>query len=408
MYFNVFGINYHKAVIEIREKVDFSDSKIIDATSRLLNYENIKEVVILATCNRSELYLLSETPISLDFAQSFYRKFFNLNDAKNYVFLKQDEDALVHLFNTAIGLDSLIIGEDQILGQIKDAYQNALDIGSTGKITNQVFREVINKSKSIKTQSKASDNPTNISYIAIKKLKENMDLRNKKVLLIGVGNMGKLALNYIIEENAEIFISNLRYENSIKIKNEFKNVTIVDYVSYKDLLKEVDVIISATRSPHLIVRNENILNDGRNQYFIDLAMPRDIEESIEKLPYKHLYDVDDLNEDSKNNIEIRKELLEIYEDEITTKSFELNKWIKHIEIEQIYKDIDLRCEEVAEETLNYIYRKTNLTSAEKIKVDRIIRNSLKRVAKDPINKISKLSLNEEDFSKAIEILKDVY
>ena len=170
----VIGINHNLSPIGIREKVSFTDTKKIEATNILLD-KDLREVVILSTCNRSEIYIsCEEIEVGIDIVKNFYEEFFQLNEVSLYLFSKKDNEAIEHLFNVTSGLDSLVIGEDQILGQVKGAHELAMKIGSSKKLFNKLFREAITTAKEVKTVTKISQQPLSISYIGIKLLKEKI------------------------------------------------------------------------------------------------------------------------------------------------------------------------------------------------------------------------------------------
>lgn len=168
MNIGVVGVNHNLAPINVREAVSFTDTKKIEAINILLDKE-IEEVVIISTCNRSEIYINAENiDIKINELSDFYEQYFGVKDINKYLFKKTNLEAIQHLFEVTAGLDSLVLGEDQILGQVRDAHEFCMKLGATKKVFNKLFRDAITTSKEIKTITKISQQPLSISYIGVK------------------------------------------------------------------------------------------------------------------------------------------------------------------------------------------------------------------------------------------------
>ena len=201
MNIGVVGVNHNLAPINVREAVSFTDTKKIEAINILLDKE-IGEVVIISTCNRSEIYINAENiDIKINELSDFYEQYFGVKDINKYLFKKTNLEAIQHLFEVTAGLDSLVLGEDQILGQVRDAHEFCMKLGATKKVFNKLFRDAITTSKEIKTITKISQQPLSISYIGVKLLKEKIgSLEGKNALIVGLGKMNLLTLNHLEEE----------------------------------------------------------------------------------------------------------------------------------------------------------------------------------------------------------------
>lgn len=406
MFFYSFGLNHHKAGIDIREKVHFKDSDIIDA-SEILENEGFDEVVILSTCNRSEIFALtSEDKFSDEFFVKFFENYFSLDGLSSFIFVKKDLDAINHLFSLTCGLDSLIVGEDQILGQVSDAYETSLSLGFCKKILSEALKRAINLSKNIKSDSNISHIPLSLPYIAVKKAQEFDDLSNKNALVVGIGNIGKLCIENLMETGADIYISNWNMDKSIKIQNEYENINIISYEKIQENLGDMDFVFSATASPHLVLKKEHFKNINKEINIFDLALPRDCDPEISKISNVNLLDIDSIKDISRKNLDKRRKILQSYRVDIDKKSKEFYKWMKEVKIDYILKDLNDRCDDLADKTMDYIFRKTDMTGSQKKKVDKAVRNALKKIARDPV-----LTFKEnhgEDFEKTLKILTKVY
>lgn len=406
MFFYSFGLNHHKAGIDIREKVHFKDSDIIDA-SEILENEGFDEVVILSTCNRSEIFALtSEDKFSDEFFVKFFENYFSLGGLSSFIFVKKDLDAINHLFSLTCGLDSLIVGEDQILGQVSDAYETSLSLGFCKKILSEALKRAINLSKNIKSDSNISHIPLSLPYIAVKKAQEFDDLSNKKALVVGIGNIGKLCIENLMETGADVYISNWNMDKSIKIQKEYENINIISYEKIQENLGDMDFVFSATASPHLVLKKEHFKNINKEINIFDLALPRDCDPEISKISNVNLLDIDSIKDISRKNLDKRRKILQSYRVDIDKKSKEFYKWMKEVKIDYILKDLNDRCDDLADKTMDYIFRKTDMTGSQKKKVDKAVRNALKKIARDPV-----LTFKEnhgEDFEKTLKILTKVY
>lgn len=406
MFFYSFGLNHHRAGIDVREKVHFKDSDIIEASEILENY-GFEEVVILSTCNRSEIFALSsDDKFSDEFFVKFFEEFFTLDDLSSFIFVKKDLDAINHLFSLTCGLDSLIVGEDQILGQVSDAYETSLSLGFCKKILSEALKRAINLSKKIKSDSNISHIPLSLPYICVKKAQEIGKLSNKNVLVVGIGNIGRLCIENLIETGANIYISNWNMDKSIKMQKEYENINIISYEKIQENLGDMDFIFSATASPHLVLKKDYFNNIKNEINIFDLALPRDCDPEISTFSNVRLFDIDSIKDISRKNLDKRRKILLSYKKDIDKKSEEFYKWMKEVKIDYILKDLNDRCDDLADKTMDYIFRKTDMTASQKKKVDKAVRNALKKIARDPVLTIKEN--HDEDFDKTLKILTKVY
>lgn len=403
MSIGVVGINHSVAPIEIREAVSFTDTQKIEAINILLD-RNIDEVVILSTCNRSEIYFKSDNiDEGICIVSKFFDEFFSIKNINKFIIRRKNNEAISHLFNVCTGLDSLVLGEDQVLGQVVDAHEFSMTIGATKKILNKIFREAITTAKEIKNKTKISEKPLSISYIGVKFLKEKIGtFKDKKALIIGYGNMNKLTIKYLQEQKiGKIYLSN---RNHRKIK-DIEDINIIP-IEYKDrylVLNEVDIVISATSSPHTIIKKEKIPKINKKLYIMDIALPRDIDPSISEFKNIELYDIDNLKEIQSINKEQRKNLSEVAKEIINKKIIDLNLWIDNCMVDMTIGSLNDRCEVIRKDTLNYIFKKIELDNRDKKIIDKMLTSALKRVIREPIINLK----NIQDDSKRNEIIKIV-
>lgn len=406
----VVGINHNLSPISIREKVSFTDANKIEAINILLD-KDIDEIVILSTCNRSEIYISCENlEKGVEIVKNFYEEFFKLDNIKDYLFSKKSEEAINHLFIVTSGLDSVVLGEDQILGQVKDSYEFAMKLGATKKLLNKLFREAITTAKEVKTITKISQQPLSISYIGIKLLKEKIgSLKDKNILIIGLGKMNLLTIKHLEEEKVgTIYIANRSVDKFKEIQNKYNNVEYVQYKDRYNILRdnEIDIVISATSAPHLVIKGEDIPIINNHIYFMDLALPRDIDFKIDELKYAKVYCIDDLKEIQHKNDNMRISLSKKAYEIIDEKIKEFIVWVDVSNIDPTIQSLNNKCFEIKEDTLDYIFRKIDLNQREQKIIDKMLTSALKRLIREPIINLKQVKNKgkREEYIKAIEEL----
>ena len=408
MNIGVVGVNHNLAPISVREGVSFTDLQKIEAINYLLDKE-IEEVVILSTCNRSEIYIQSKNiKEKIKMIEQFYESFFECPDVSNYLFTKSGREAIEHIYNVTSGLDSIVLGEDQILGQVKDAHVFSMQLGASKKIFNKLFREAITTAKNMKSTTKISQQPLSISYIGVRFLEKRLgDLEGKNALVIGVGKMSKLTMKHLEEEKVNtIYVSNRSHGKIKEIQHEYKNIVPIEYKDRYKVLNDVDMVISATASPHMVIKYEEMPKLQKQVYMMDIALPRDIDPKINDIENAEVYDIDDLKKIHDENNEKRKELANIGYEMISESINEFLEWVDSTHIDPTIESLNDKCLEIREDTLEYIFRKLNLDTREKKIIDKMMTSALKRLIREPIINLkqTKDKGKREEYMKLVEEL----
>lgn len=411
MDFGIVGVNHNKTPISIREEVSFTESQKIEAINLLLD-NGINEVVILSTCNRSEIYIYSkDIKNKIEIVKDFYKDYFDVDSVKEYLFSKDGVDAVEHLFNVAAGFDSIVLGEDQILGQVKDAHDFSMQLGASKKVFNKLFREAITVSKEIKSNTKISEQPLSISYIAIKYLKEKLgSLENKNVFVIGVGKMSRLAMKHLEEEKVKkIYVTNRSYCKVESIQDEYNSLIPVKYEDRYKVMDDIDILISATASPHIVIKKEHMPSIHNELHIMDIALPRDIDTNLSEISNVFLYDIDDLKKISDKNEKKRRELAKLGELIIRERIEEFLDWANTIKIDPTIQSLNDKCIEIRQDTLDYIYRKVDLNIRDKKIVDKMLSSALKRLIREPIVNLKQIkdAGQQQEYIKVVEDLFDL-
>lgn len=288
------GLSHEKAPSDVRERFHLTRRQALETMHEIRRSGQIDEILILSTCNRTEIYAVGEDS---DAVRQVLGDYFTRQDASvtDYLYAKQDDEALAHLFSVASGFDSMILGEDQILGQTKDALALANASGNAGKFLNRAVQQAIHYAKTVKSRYKVSDSPRSLASTAIKRLmREVPDCQLKKVLIVGAGNIGRLSLRYMACEGFEhVVMTNRTYHTGDEFRDLYPDLRTIPYEARYKAAKDADIIICATASPHLVLREADYPETDHPQWLIDLALPRDIDPALGKRDAVTLYEIDD-------------------------------------------------------------------------------------------------------------------
>jgi glutamyl-tRNA reductase len=310
----IVGLNHKTAPVEIRECFAFTGTEAEGALETLHGHPAIDEVLIVSTCNRVEVLLTTENSAEAVAAvKEFLSESKQVDPVKfnESLYVYNDDEAVRHIFRVASSLDSMMVGEPQILGQIKESYRNATQKKTSGVVLNRLLHRTFFVAKRVRSETGIGDHAISISYAAIELGRKIFGtLEGKKILLIGAGEMAELAVEHLIRHKAkDIFVANRTFERGVELAEQF-NGRPIRFEEIADHLQLVDIIISSTGSPDFIIgpgHVKGIMRSRRNRplFFIDIAVPRDIDPEINRLSNTYVYDIDDLKGVIEENIEDR-------------------------------------------------------------------------------------------------------
>ena len=399
----VVGINHRDTPLEIREKGSFLHRTLNEAIRTLLVEESIAEVIILSTCNRSEIYVSTQQPNRAAEILTQYYINEKSEELEPYLFVKKEREALVHLYEVVTGLDSMILGEDQILGQVKDALEKSQAIKGCGKYLTKMFREAITFTKKVKTDYKISETPLSLSSTAVKHIKKIYpnDFGSKKILIIGSGKMGILALRYMKAEGFKNpYMTNRTFHNMDLCEEIHENVKIVRYEERYDIIPEMDVIITATASPHLIIKAEEIIKRDKLLTIMDLALPRDVEERVGEIGKIDLLTIDHFKEIMDETMVYRRQVARKIGSEIQDEIDNLLLWVIHAKVDNMVRDLNETSRNLAKETIDNLCGRLELSEKDEAYLAKIIRSKFRKMVMPVIKQLK--SLNSEEEIKDIE------
>jgi len=333
-----FGINHKTAPVEIREKVAFSPEKVRDALRDLIGHEAVNEAVILSTCNRTEVYCGLDYPANdavLEWLSEYHQ--LPLEAISPYIYAYLDSDAVQHILRVASGLDSLVLGEPQILGQIKEAYMTANEAGAMGAQLNRLFQHTFAVAKQVRTDTAIGASPVSVAFAAVSLAKQIFtDLSRHTVMLIGAGETIELVARHLRENQVQrMIVANRTVERANELARVFEARAIA-LSAIPEHMAEADIIITSTASPLPILGKgmvERALKQRKHRpmFMVDIAVPRDIEPEVGELRDVYLYTVDDLHEVIEENRKSRQEAALQAEDIIATQVAHFMGWLRSLD-----------------------------------------------------------------------------
>jgi len=332
----VVGLNHRTAPVEVREKLSFSGQSLNGALKRLKSYPVVEGCVILSTCNRTEIYIATtEMDEGMNAIWDFLSRWsgVDISEIKNFTYCHTLYDTIRHVFRVAAGLDSMLLGETQILGQVRSSYQLAMEYESTNRVLNTLFQQAITVGKRVRTETGIDQNAVSISYAAVELARQHLGgLNQRSVLIIGAGKMSELTARHLVDNGVTgVIVSNRSYERAEMLAAQFGGRAVKFSELYKHM-EQADIVISCTAATHCVVRADEMKRvlekkKGKKIFMIDIAVPRDIETSVGEFEGVTLYDIDDLKNVVDHNMTERRQAAVKAEGIIEEELDEFMKWL---------------------------------------------------------------------------------
>jgi glutamyl-tRNA reductase len=306
----IVGLSHKTAPVEIRERLAFNSDMLRSALTSLVGRDDVSEALILSTCNRVEV--VAESPDDgriREFLCEFHR--IPHDDVSKHLYSFRNADAIRHVFRVAASLDSMLVGEPQILGQVKEAYRIATDAGTVGMHLSALMNRAFAVAKKVRSETGISQSAVSISYAAVELARKIFgDLSGKVVMIIGASKMGELAAKHLKRAGvSSVLVTNRTFERAVEVAKIFEGAA-VPFEHFADHIDRADIVISSTGAPHFIMNKvlvEQIIHRRRNRpmFFIDIAVPRDIDPTVNEIDNAFLYDIDDLQQVIDSNLKGR-------------------------------------------------------------------------------------------------------
>ncbi len=308
----VVGVNFRVAPVEVREKLACSKEETRKIIPLLKREVPVEEIILLSTCNRVEVYGYNIVDVSEKVIDKLLEIKKLSKNLKHFFYIKKGDDAVFHIFKVASSLDSMVVGEPQIVAQFKEAYQIAKENETVGKILNRVYEKALRASKRVRTETGISKSAVSVSYAAVELAKKIFgDLKEASVLLIGAGEMGELAANYLKRFGARLHITNRTYERALKLSQELGG-SALRFEDLPDYLHLMDIVIVSTGAKHYVLTRELVEKAIKKRnyepmFVIDISVPRNADPKIGEIDSVFLYDIDDLRQVVEENLKGRME-----------------------------------------------------------------------------------------------------
>ena len=400
------GLNHKSAPLEVRERLSYAPDALPDVLRSLRSRDVVSECAALCTCNRTELYVVSSEP---DRCDEVLNEFLN----SNHLYSHRERSAVEHLFSVSSGIDSMVLGENQILGQVRQAYVTAQQAHTTGPVLDKLFPWALKVGKLARSQTRICQGAASVAAAAIELSSAVFgELRGRSVLLLGAGKMTQAALNLLQSSGVkQISVVNRTYERA----NELAARCGGQAVPFEDLdrgLAEADLLISSTGAPHYVVTRERLekikrLRRGRPLLLVDIAVPRDIEPSCAQLENVYLYNIDDLQQ--------------VVADNLSRRHAEVNKVLEIVrtESDQFLRDLDSRrasgaiqimrggFEQIRDQELNKFLSKHHVSEEEAERMRQFSQQLLNKLLHQPTQRLKQLGgagVDVEELSRTLELL----
>ncbi len=410
------GLSHKTAPVELREKVCMPDMALPDQLARLRS-DSVAECVIISTCNRVEVlahcpdphqgiagikqYLASGSGISL-------------SEVEPHFYILDGNQAIQHVFRVASSLDSMMVGEPQILGQIKNAFAVASKEGTTGVVLNRLMHKAFSVAKRVKTETQIARYAVSISYAAVELARKIFDdLSEKSVMLIGAGEMSELAARHLMDNGAKtLLVTNRTYSRAVELAEEF-NGSAIRFEDFTESLIRTDIIISSTGSPKYILGHQEVkevLHVRRNKpmFLIDIAVPRDLDPAIDRLNNVYLYDIDDLQAVVDTNLQERRKEAEKADEIVLAEVGTFEKWLASLDVTPMIVLLRERLEEIREEELaRTLPRLNGVSKKERKAVEAMASAIVNKILHGPLQALKSES-RAETRDQLIEILMEVF
>src|SRR5580698_1707960 len=418
MKFSITGVNHKSAPVEVRERLAFDDDALSQALVALKGRPGFCEGMILSTCNRVEVALTCEDnsqngAVEVDEFLADTRHV-RREWVAPYLYHFEDSDAIRHLFRVAASLDSMVIGEPQILGQLKSAYSLAKEHGAVSGFMDTLLTRAFNVAKRVRSETDIGENAVSISYAAVELAKDIFGtLAGKKIMIVGAGKMSELAARHLRRSGAgQILVTNRTHERALEMVELFDG-KLVDYTRFLSALPEVDIVIASSGAPHYIIVREDmkkVLEARRNKpmFLIDIAVPRNIEPTVNELDNVFLYDIDDLQKVIETNLKGRKESAEDAEAIIHE---EVERMVARLKAREVAPTVVKLQEELerlrAGEIAKWRAKLGSLSPEQEQAIEAFTKSMMNKIAHGPISEIRRQA-SQPDGHQIISAVRKVF
>ncbi|MCM3568373.1 glutamyl-tRNA reductase [Neobacillus mesonae] len=417
MHILVIGLNYKTAPVEIRERLTFNETDLVDAMNQLKNKKSILENVILSTCNRTEIYaVVDQLHTGRYYIKEFLANWFGLEQKEfsPFLFIYEDDGAVDHLFNVTCGLNSMVLGETQILGQVRTSFMTAQEQGTTGSVFNHLFKQAVTIAKKAHSETEIGANAVSVSYAAVELAKKIFgSLANKHVVIFGAGKMGELAVQNLHGGGiGKVTVINRTYEKAQDLASRFDGEARTIDELQRSLI-EADILISSTGAKDFVITKELMAGvekkrKGKPLFMVDIAVPRDLDPQIADLENVFLYDIDDLEGIVEANLQERQKAAEKIMLMIEKEIVDFKQWLGMLGVIPVISALREKALAIQAETMESLERKLpNLSERDKKVLSKHTKSIINQMLKDPILQAKELAARP-DKEQAMDFFMKIF
>ncbi|MEH7439868.1 glutamyl-tRNA reductase [Neobacillus drentensis] len=417
MHILVIGLNYKTAPVEIRERLTFNETELVDAIKKLNTKKSILENIILSTCNRTEIYaVVDQLHTGRYYIKEFLSEWFGMEQMEfsPFLFVYEDDGAVEHLFNVTCGLNSMVLGETQILGQVRTSFMLAQQEETTGSVFNHLFKQAITVAKRGHSETDIGANAVSVSYAAVELAKKIFgSLANKHVLIFGAGKMGELAAQNLHGNGVKkVTVINRTYDKAKTLASRFNGEakTVADL---QQSLIEADILISSTGAKDFVITKEMMAKvekkrKGKPLFMVDIAVPRDLDPRISELENVFLYDIDDLEGIVEANLQERQKAAAKIRLMIEKEIVDFKQWLGMLGVVPVISALREKALAIQAETMVSLERKLPNLSDRDLKVlNKHTKSIINQLLKDPILQAKELAA-KPDAEQAMDLFIKIF
>jgi len=410
-------LNHRTAPVSVRERLAFGPADLETALTALKGRPGVVEGMILSTCNRVEVAVTADDNVDPPaFIESFLAdaKRLDPRSLQEYLYSFEGREAIRHLFRVAASLDSMVIGEPQILGQLKSAYSFAKNQGAVNGLLDTVLTRAFGVAKRVRTETDIGVSAVSVSYAAVELAREIFgSLKNQRVMLIGAGKMSELAARHLLRSGVQqIYVTN-RTEARAKQVSDLVRGTIVSYDQFRTHLKEVDIVITSSGAPDFILHKDEmkkIIEARRNRpmFLIDIAVPRNVEPAVNELDNIFLYDIDDLQRVVDENLKGRMDQASEADKIVTEEVDRLETWMRTRQVGPVIISLQEQFEQIRQAEMDRVRGKLGpLTPQQAQAIEMLTRGIVNKIAHGPITQLRKHA-GSDSGSAVLDAIRKVF
>ena len=414
MRFQLIGVNHKTAPVEVRERLAIPESRLPEACKRLAEHPAVSEGMIVSTCNRVEF--IANMKNGTGDLREFLREYFetDLAQFETHLYEFREDEAIRHIFRVAASLDSMVVGEPQILGQVKEAYATARAVGAVRAQLDQLLTRAFAVAKRVRTETAVGSSSVSIASVAVELAKKIFgSLNGKSVYLVGAGKMSELAARHLLAHGAgSLFVANRTYDRAIRLAQKF-NGQAIEFSRLYETCDRADIVITSTGSPHFIFRPEQgeklmALRKNKPMFFIDIAVPRDVDPEMNKIDGIFVYDIDDLQQAVSSHVSDRKKEAEKAEAIVTDEVGKFHARLLTLDVVPTIVSLQDHLETIRQAEIDRVRGRLGaMTTDQELAVEALTRGIVNKIMHTPISTL-KTAARDPESTTVVELVRRLF